>query len=83
MFIDADHSYDAVKTDFDLYAPLVSEGGVIALHDTMNPRWIDNGVAKFWQDIEEEYETEIFNDPSTGRFDTDIEREFGIGLIFK
>jgi predicted O-methyltransferase YrrM len=66
LFIDADHSYDAVKKDFELYAPLVSDGGLIVLHDVVNPRWVDNGVAKFWQEINEEYETKLFNDPSTG-----------------
>jgi predicted O-methyltransferase YrrM len=33
LFIDADHSYGGVKTDFELYAPLVRPGGLVAFHD--------------------------------------------------
>jgi hypothetical protein len=38
LHIDADHHYDGVRRDFDLYAPLVADGGVITLHDTANRR---------------------------------------------
>ena len=34
VFIDADHSYDAVKQDWDDWSPRVVPGGVIALHDS-------------------------------------------------
>ena len=34
LFIDGDHSYDGVKLDFELYINLLSENGVIVLHDT-------------------------------------------------
>jgi hypothetical protein len=34
LFIDGDHSYEGVKKDFDLYSKLLSEKGVIVLHDT-------------------------------------------------
>jgi predicted O-methyltransferase YrrM len=33
LFIDADHSYEAVKADFEAWAPLVRPGGEIAFHD--------------------------------------------------
>jgi predicted O-methyltransferase YrrM len=33
LFIDADHSYDGVKKDFELYLPLVRPGGLVAFHD--------------------------------------------------
>ena len=33
LFIDGDHSLAGVSRDFDLYAPLVREGGLVALHD--------------------------------------------------
>lgn len=33
LFIDADHHYAAAKQDYELYAPLVRPGGLIALHD--------------------------------------------------
>lgn len=34
LFIDGDHSYEGVKQDFELYSKLLSENGVIVLHDT-------------------------------------------------
>jgi predicted O-methyltransferase YrrM len=33
LFIDGDHTYDGVKQDFEMYSPLVREGGLIAFHD--------------------------------------------------
>jgi predicted O-methyltransferase YrrM len=34
LHIDADHSYKAVKADFEAYEPRMRVGGVITLHDT-------------------------------------------------
>jgi len=34
LFIDGDHSYEGVKQDFDLYSIILSDNGVIILHDT-------------------------------------------------
>jgi len=34
VFIDGDHSYSAVKTDFEKVSPWVGVGGVIAFHDS-------------------------------------------------
>ena len=34
LHIDGDHSYDGVKLDFDLYSTLMSENGLITIHDT-------------------------------------------------
>lgn len=33
LFIDGDHTYEGVKQDFEMYSELVSEGGIIAMHD--------------------------------------------------
>ena len=35
LFIDGDHSLDAVKADFEMYLPLVKQGGIIVLHDVI------------------------------------------------
>jgi predicted O-methyltransferase YrrM len=43
LFIDADHSSDAVSRDIVSWAPYVVRGGTIALHDASTP---DCGVAK-------------------------------------
>lgn len=49
LFIDADHSYEGVKKDFDLFAPFLVKGGILALHD------IDEighpGVVKFFNEL--------------------------------
>lgn len=34
LFIDGDHSYEAVKLDFELWNPLLINGGIISFHDT-------------------------------------------------
>lgn len=34
LFIDGDHSYEGVKKDFELYSKIISDNGVIVLHDT-------------------------------------------------
>jgi predicted O-methyltransferase YrrM len=33
LFIDAEHSYDACRADFEAWSPKVEPGGIIALHD--------------------------------------------------
>jgi Methyltransferase domain len=38
LHIDADHHYDGVRRDFDLFTALVAEEGVVTLHDTVNFR---------------------------------------------
>lgn len=34
LFIDGDHSYEGVKADFELYSKLLTDRGIIAIHDT-------------------------------------------------
>ncbi len=34
LFIDGDHNYEMVKLDFELWFPMVIEGGIIAFHDS-------------------------------------------------
>ena len=34
LHIDADHSYEGVKKDFDLYSTIMNPGGLISLHDS-------------------------------------------------
>jgi hypothetical protein len=34
LFIDGDHSYEGVKQDFDLYSKILSDNGIIIIHDT-------------------------------------------------
>ena len=37
IFIDADHSYDGIRKDWELWAGRVREGGMALLHDTRIP----------------------------------------------
>ncbi len=34
LFIDGDHRYEGVKSDYEIWWPRVSEGGVVAFHDS-------------------------------------------------
>lgn len=36
LFIDGDHTYEGVRKDYEMYSPLVKEGGLVALHDIVN-----------------------------------------------
>jgi len=43
LWIDADHSLEGVKKDFDLYSQIMSENGIIMVHDT-DKNYVDNFV---------------------------------------
>ncbi|MCA9034527.1 MAG: class I SAM-dependent methyltransferase [Planctomycetaceae bacterium] len=54
LFIDGDHSYDGVKTDWSLWSRLIAVNGIVALHDSRSysGRQINHvGAAKFTQDV--------------------------------
>lgn len=79
LFIDGDHSYNGVKTDFLTYSPLVSKPGLIGFHD-IAPHDPSSGceVEKFWAEIkvsgipEDKYSEFIqLSEPSWG----------GIGIV--
>lgn len=54
LFIDGDHTYEGVKTDFAMYSPLVTPGGIIAFHDIVSgPEEKVSGVPKFWQELKQ------------------------------
>lgn len=80
LFIDGDHRYEGVRSDFERYRTLVRPGGLIAFHDIAHPHpdsppVNDPGdVPRFWTDVESEHETESIIDPyGLGCF--------GIGLV--
>jgi len=77
LFIDADHTYEGVKRDFELYSSLVAKDGLIGFHDIapIAPT-ADYGVRRFWEELKPNYKwQEIIADPR--------QRGFGIGLIQK
>lgn len=57
LFIDGDHTYNGVKTDFEMYGRLVRKGGIIAFHDVCpHPPQTGCEVNKFWCEIKDGYE---------------------------
>lgn len=54
LFIDGDHSYEAVKQDFFNFLPFVNKSGVIILHDYT----VQDGVTKF---VDEGIESKLFS----------------------
>ena len=61
LFIDADHSYEAVKQDFDMYSELVRPGGMVAFHDIavqLDKR--DSEVDRFWGEVKERFPHQEF-----------------------
>jgi predicted O-methyltransferase YrrM len=59
LFIDGDHTYEGVKKDFELYAPLVSDNGIIVFHDIAlhDPDSLCK-VSVFWEEIKNNFHFE-------------------------
>lgn len=75
VFIDGDHSYEGVKADFELYAPLVRKGGMIAFHDIVDCTDKECQVNRFWNQIKQRYRhLEFIEDKAQGWA--------GIGLLY-
>ncbi len=59
LMIDADHSYEGVKRDYDLYSPLLAQDGFIAMHDVILNRFDPEiEVHKFWDELKATEKTE-------------------------
>jgi hypothetical protein len=75
LFIDGDHSYEGVKSDFELYSTILSEKGIIMLHDTdgeyeetlivsedaKNDHHRFDGPSKFIKELKENPEWNLIN----------------------
>jgi hypothetical protein len=74
IFIDANHTYEFVKKDFENFSPFLEKGGVIGFHDIDCPDWM--GINKFWKELD-----------ATGKYNmqTFVERgyrlQYGIGML--
>lgn len=73
LFIDADHTYEAVRHDFQIFSPLVRTGGIIGFHDITPGE--GNGVPKFWGELKNNYSSVEFREKDYGWG--------GIGVIVK
>lgn len=71
LHIDADHSYEGVKKDFELYSKIMSPFGIISIHDT-DEKYLkehilhegghpSTGASKLVKELEEGKKWEIFN----------------------
>ena len=86
LHIDAGHSYEDVKKDFELYSKLLSPNGIVSIHDTdesfekeyivtddikrNDHQEITNGPSKLVKELKENKEWEIFNFFNNGIFKT-------------
>jgi cephalosporin hydroxylase len=77
LFIDGDHSYAGVKADFEMYSPLVRQGGVIAFHDIcVHPPELDCHVDQLWNELKQSPKyraSEFIENPRQGGY--------GIGVL--
>jgi predicted O-methyltransferase YrrM len=88
LFLDGDHSYSGVQRDFEMYAPLVRSGGMIAFHDIATyQRASDCEVEKFWNEVKQKYRhREIIEEVKEGSFPIAITgasmETAGLGVLF-
>jgi len=63
LFIDGDHSYDGVKSDFLIYKHLVAPGGLIGFHDSCeHPKETGCEVKKFVDEIKDTCPVESYSE---------------------
>ena len=86
LFIDGDHSYEGVKSDYKNYSPWVKRGGLIIFHDIVEDYGTrfgtptcnyTGGVPKFWSELKNQgfqFEEFVENSEQDG---------FGIGILIK
>jgi hypothetical protein len=72
LFIDGDHTYDGVRQDYEMYAPLVRPGGLVGFHDIcQHPSMPFVQVNRFWATLDGDLEIFVTEPPDWG----------GIGVI--
>jgi predicted O-methyltransferase YrrM len=88
LFLDGDHTYGGVQRDFQMYAPLVRSGGIVAFHDiTTYKRESECQVEKFWREIKHHYRhREIIEDVDEGSLPIAVTGSSmdtaGLGILF-
>lgn len=80
LLIDADHSYEGVKRDFELYSPFVRRGGLIAFHDILpHPTLPECEVDRLWRELKPRHRYVEFFEPEDDR---GWGQWGGIGVLF-
>jgi len=76
LFIDGDHRYEGVKTDFEIYSRLVGKDSLIVLHDIApGPEEKVGGVPIFWNHVKDRFRyVEFVKDWKQGGW--------GIGVLY-
>lgn len=76
LFIDADHWYSSVGTEFRTWLPFVRKGGMVGFHDIIPPPDAPPHVEvwKLWAEIKKEF-------PETYEFYGPPEHRYGIGIV--
>lgn len=79
LFIDADHTYEGVRADFETFSPLVRPGGLVALHDVLPHDDPTCEVDRFWREVATRYQHHEFLEVRDRR-----ERQWGgIGVVIQ
>ena len=75
-FIDGDHFYEGVKSDFIAYGPMVRPGGLIGFHDIM-PAHHDHEIEvnQLWDQLKDQLPSQEFV------FEDHAGRKLGIGVV--
>jgi len=64
IFVDADHSYDSCREDFDLWSPLLEVGGLMGFHDCeyeeVNTVLQESLVAPKWEFVRQIWKTMLY-----------------------
>ena len=63
LFIDGDHTLEGVTQDWEMYSPLVREGGIVVFHDIVDHSagaFCDCQVKPLWDRLKKEYEHHEF-----------------------
>lgn len=77
LFIDGDHTYEGVKQDYEMYAPLTDNSAMIAFHDiAVHPESWNVQVNKLWDEIKANYACQEF-------IENKLQGWAGIGVLFK
>jgi predicted O-methyltransferase YrrM len=68
LMIDGDHTYEGVRSDFEMYGPLVGSGGLVAFHDVLpHPGFPSCQVDRFWDELKHEHRVIEFLEPDNHR----------------
>lgn len=79
VFIDADHTYEAVRADWENYRPMVAVGGAVAFHDIL-PR-PSYGVSQLWAEIKA-IEGARWVEIAQNRVEPGNEGRCGVGVVW-